>query len=166
MGRVHHLAPALLPGGLWLGSSSDLELSHRGSVTSLLALVILLIKQLRGGAWLAPGRDNGLKRERGAASTASHTRLSKEQLWEASGQSPVGKGRGHRVFCASCLAAPHGTPVHLLHQDSPGAVRHVRPHGLPRTEHPTILFYKTDQSHLCFLCGWRVPREWFSGMLA
>lgn len=165
MGRGHHLAPALLPGGLWLSSSSDLELSHRGSVTSLLALVILLIKQPGGGAWLAPGKNNGPKREQGAASTASHTRLSKEQLLEAGRQSPVGKGRGHGVFCASCLVVPHGTPAHLLQQDSPGAVRHMGPHGLPRT-HPTFLFYNTDQSHLCFHCGWRVPREWFSGMLA
>lgn len=115
---------------------------------------------------MAPVRDNGLKRERGAASTASHTRLSKEQLWEAGGQSPVGKGREHGVLCASCLAVPHGTPAHLLQQDSPRAVRHVRSHGLPRTEHPTFLFYKTDQSHLCFLYRCIVPGGWFSGMLA
>lgn len=62
MGRGHHLAPAMLPGGLWLGSSSELELPHGGSVASLLALIILLIKQPgrggggRVGPWLAPAR--------------------------------------------------------------------------------------------------------------
>lgn len=118
MGRGHHLAPAMLPGGLWLGSSSELELPHGGSVASLLALIILLIKQPGRGAggggvhgWRQQG-DNGLKREWGATSTASHTRLSKEQPWGAGGQSPVGKGRECGVLCASCLAVPYGSPSH------------------------------------------------------
>jgi hypothetical protein len=112
MGRVHHLAPALLPGGLWLGSSSDLELSHRGSVTSLLALVILLIKQLRGGGMAGAREGQWPEEGTGSRIHSFPYKAFKRAAVGSQWAEPSRQGQGTRgVLCQLPSCAPwHPSP--------------------------------------------------------